>query len=119
MATPAIKPLVPTAALTNAAATYYTMAGANDNSVAQVTSLVISNTDSAAHAVTIYNVPKGGSAAVSNQVFPATSIPANTAWMPSAPGGGELWVVPNGGTIQALADASSKVNLTVGGREYV
>jgi hypothetical protein len=112
----ALKPLVATQFLTNAAATYYTVPQALANSIAIPEMFVFANTDSSAHTITMHNVVSGGSAASSNKIFATVSIPANTTWIGRYPGG--AFVMGAGGTLQALADANSVVTLTVGGREF-
>jgi hypothetical protein len=113
----ALKPLVGTQYLTNAAATYYTVPQAMANSIAVVHSLVIANTDTAAHTFTIHNVASGDSATNGNRIFAGVQIPANTTWIGRYPEEG-AFIMAGGGTLQAFADANSVITLSIGGREY-
>src|SRR6185437_12957997 len=98
--------------------TYYTAPQGPGNSVTAVHSFILANQDSAAHLVTLYNVPSGGSASNGNKILAAVSLPANTTWIGKY-ADEPIVVIPGGGTLQALADANSVVTLTVGGKEYV
>jgi hypothetical protein len=120
----AYKPLVegtndPTLFLTNAAATYYTVAANPQNTITIVRGLILCNTDSAAHTVRVHNVNAGDSAAAANALlYDVTLAAAGTegSVLKICYNEGE-WVMTAGMTIQALADASSKVTITLCGAE--
>lgn len=122
MSGPAYKPLVqltnaPTSALTASVATYYTVPDRPDNAITIVRGMILSNTDTSALTVQVYNVASGGSAAQTNAILYNVSIPANTVVQFSF-GEGE-WVMTAGMTIQAKASSASVVTLTLGGCEIV
>lgn len=93
------------AQLTATAATYYT-APANTRSI--VKKLTFTNTDTGARTVTVYLVPNGGTAGVTNILVSARSV-----------GPGETYdcyeavnhALQAGGFIQALADVAAKVTI--------
>jgi len=97
--------------LTTAAATYYTAAAGEKMKIS-----MMSLTNSAATAVTatVYLVPSGGTAGVTNLILSARSIPAS---------GGEPYIVrsalgqtiPAGGTIQALASVAASITIVASG----
>ncbi len=106
-----VKQLTPTAQLTAAAAVYYT---APANTTAEIGAATVTNVTATARTVTVSLVPSGGSAGLTNIVVQTRTVPANAAV--------QLWELigqklPPGATIQALADAATAVNLTVGGYE--
>jgi hypothetical protein len=107
------KQLVPTAQLTNAAATYYTaLAGV----IADISAATATNVTAGVVTVTVYLVASGGSAGSTNTVVETKSVPANSSV--------QLWElvgqkVPAGATIRALASSAASINLTVGGYEVV
>lgn len=75
-----------------------------------VTEVLIANTSSAAVTVTVYFVPSGGIAGVTNVVVPEAPVPANTLAIlelrtPLAPDD----------TIQAFQGTADKVTLTISG----
>lgn len=114
---PSVVPLVETQYLPNVAGALYTNPAAQIGQIAEVTSFVICNTDSAAHTVTLYNVASGDSPGGSNTIFAAASIPANTTWIGKYDQG--CVIIGPGGSLQGLADAASKVTITVGGKVYL
>lgn len=96
------KRLVNGSQLTGAAATYYT---APASTKAVVKSCAICNTTAGAIAVTVYLVPSGGTAGVTNAVISGLSVAANATY--ACP---ELvnQVIEAAGTLQALG-----ANLTI------
>lgn len=90
------KRLISGSQLTGSAATYYTTPAATSTVIKK---LVLINTTAAPVACTIYLIPSGGSAGVTNSVTVARSIGANESWScPEA----ENMVLPTGGFLQAL-----------------
>lgn len=120
MTTAGAKPLTQgsnaaTVALTNAAATYYTAPSSPDNIVVHVRMLMVCNVDAADHTFTVHSVASGGAVATSNAIFYAAKLKANQTAKFSFDRG--EWVLTAGMTIQALADASNDVTITLGGEE--
>lgn len=107
----------PTVALTASDATYYTVPDKPDNAITMVRGMILSNTDTVARAVRVFNVASGDTAAQANAILYDVSIPANTVVQFSF-GEGE-WVMTSGGTIQAKASTASVVTITLGGQEIV
>ena len=99
--------LFASAQLPNAAAAFCTLPATPANVVASGVRVRLANTDSAAHAVTLYAVPNGGSASASNECLPAVSIAAN--------GYLDVDMPPLGasGTYQGFADTASKVTVSL------
>lgn len=118
--TPAFKPLVqgsndPTVAMTNSAATYYTVPAAPDNTITHVRGLILCNTDSSARTVRVHNVASGDSVAAANAIFYDLEIAAKQTVKVCFDEG--HWVMTAGMTIQALADTGSVVTITLSGQE--
>lgn len=90
--------------LTGSAATIYTMPATPAGVVLRNARIRFTNIDTAAHAVTVYAVPSGGSASTTNECLPAVSIPPNGYIDVDIP---QLAVSD---FIQAFADTASKVN---------
>lgn len=96
--------------LTGSAATYYTATGVKT----RVDALALTNTTSSAVAATVYLVPSGGSAGVSNCVLSARFIGAGETFVP--PGAIGQWI-DTGGTIQAFAGSAAAITLVASGVE--
>jgi hypothetical protein len=104
------KQLIAPQHITNTAATYYTATRVTG----RADMMTATNTDTAAHTLTVHIVPSAGSAAAGNKIISAKSI------MP-----GETYVcyemlgqnIPSGSFIQALADANTAIVLTASGIE--
>lgn len=106
-----LKALIPAAQLTSSAATYYTATRVT----ARVDNFTVTNTDSAAHQVTVYLIASGGSAGDSNTIIDTKSINAGETYnCPEMIGK----VIPPGAFIQALADANSVLTISAGGIEF-
>jgi hypothetical protein len=95
------KRLISGSQLTGSAATYYTVP-TNTNAVispkAVITRLILCNTTAGAVACTVYLVPSGGAAGVTNTITSAKSIAVGETWCcPEAEG----QVLEAGGFIQA------------------
>lgn len=105
--TPAL--LIAPQQLTNATATYYTGPAGGNGTV--VKKMVLFNTDTVAHNVTINLVPNGGTAAVSNEVL-VVSVAAGSTYIVNE---FNNQVVGPNATIQAKADAASVVNIAASG----
>lgn len=88
--------LISGSTLTGSAATYYT---AGTATTVVIKKLIICNTTAGALSVTIYLVPSGGSAGVTNTITSARAIAAGETWCcPEA----ENQVLPTGGFISAF-----------------
>jgi hypothetical protein len=91
--------------LGNSNGTIYTMPATPNTLLLRNGRVRLTNTDSAAHAVTLNAVPNGGSASATNQILPAVSIPPN----------GYLDVdIPQlafNDSIQGFADTANKVSI--------
>lgn len=93
------------AQLTASAATYYT---APSNTKSIIKKLTFTNTDTVARTVTVYLIPSGGTAGVTNILISAQSIGAGECWECYAAQGQTLQAA---GFLQALADVTSKVTI--------
>lgn len=107
------KKIIPGSQLTNAAATYYT---APANTTTQIRKLTFVNNDSSAHTVTVYLVPSGGTAGVTNLLVKAAAIAAGATFEAFE---AEGHILQTGDFIQALADAGSQVTIQGSGVEIV
>ena len=96
--------------LTTSAATYYTAT----NLKARIDALALTNTTGGAITATVYLVPSGGSAGVTNCILSAVSIAANSTLV--VPGALGQWI-ESGGTIQALASANTSITIVASGVE--
>jgi len=104
------KQLIAPQMLTSSAATYYTATRVT----ARIDAFTVTNTDTAAHSLTVHIVPSGGSAAASNRVIDAKSIhPKETYTCPEMIGK----IIPSGSFIQALDDAGSVMSINAAGIE--
>lgn len=90
------KRLISGSQLTGSAATYYTTPAATTTIIKK---LIFCNTTAGAVTVTVYLVPSGGTAGVTNEITAVHSVAVNETWScPEA----ENMVLPTGGFIQAL-----------------
>lgn len=105
------KRLVAGSQLTTSAATYYTAT----NCKARIDACAVTNTSAGAITVTLYLVPPAGTAGASNCIASATSIAAGATYVP--PGAIGQWL-ESGGTLQALASATTSLTLVASGVEY-
>lgn len=104
------KALIPATQLTNAAATYYTAT----RCTARVDNMTVTNTDSAAHQLTVYLIASGGTASDSNTIIDTKSIHAGETYTcPEMIGK----YIPSGYFIQALASTAAVVTIDVNGIE--
>jgi hypothetical protein len=70
----------------------------------------VTNTDSAAHTVTLYRVPQSGSAGTTN-IFGADALSVGAGSTAVLPVSGQG--LANGQTLQALADTAAVVNINL------
>ena len=104
------KQLIAPQQITDSAATYYTATRVTG----RVDSMTATNTDTAAHTLTVHIVPSAGSASAGNRIISAKSImPGETYSCFEMVG----QVIPSGSFIQALSDAGSVITLTASGLE--
>lgn len=78
----------------------------------QITALTAANTDSAPHAITLYIVPAGGSAAKATITTPARVIPAGGTYNGQNEYG---QVLGPGDALWGFADTASQVNILASG----
>lgn len=102
-----------TGQLTGSAATLATVPTTEDWIVDDV---VLCNTDSASHTVTLNFVPPGGSAAVANELLSAFAVAASTTTSLAATLGKLGIVLEAGWFVSGVASTASKVNVWVVGR---
>lgn len=105
------KRLVNGSQLTTSAATYYT---APANTLTTISASSVTNTTATAQAVTVYLVPSGGTAGVTNCVCSARVVAPGETYNIS---GAIAQTLASGGTIQALSDAATALTLVVSGYE--
>jgi hypothetical protein len=91
------------AALTTSAVAYYT---AGTGVTATINNLSLTNTSANPVAVTLYNVPNGGTAGTSNELMAAFSIAGGQTYVPPAAIGLHIG---SQGTLQALAATGAVV----------
>lgn len=101
--------LTPSAQLTNAAASIYTVPA---NGKAVIKRAVFTNVDTVTRLLTVHRVASGGSATTANQVITTQRLTPGEAYVAA-----ELanMVLDAGDSIQALADANTAVNATMSG----
>lgn len=105
------KRLVDGSQLTASAATYYTTPA---NTLSTIAAMSVTNTTATARTVTVYLVPSGGSAGVTNCVCSARTVaPGETFNVPGAIG----QTLAAGGFISALADSATALTLVASGYE--
>ena len=107
------KKIIPGSQLTNVVATYYTCPA---NTKCLVKKLTFTNNDTSARSVTLYLVPSGGTAGVTNLLTKAQSIVAGGVYEAFEASG---HVLMPGDTIQALADTGAMVTIQGSGSEFV
>jgi len=107
------KKLVPGSQLTSSAATYYTCP---TNTKTLIKKATFTNTDSSARTITLYLVPIGGTAGVTNILSDAVSVASLTTYEAFE---AEGHILEAGGTLQALADVGAKVTFQASGVEIV
>lgn len=95
------------AATTSASVLYTASSGARSH----INCITVCNTAGAGATFSIYIVPSGGTASAANAIFSGSAIAANTTFVTN----NGLWIIPPGGTVQALASATTvSFNLTGG-----
>jgi hypothetical protein len=105
------KRLVDGSQLTASAATYYT---APANTLTTISACTLTNTTAGAVTATLYLVPTGGAASVSNCILSARTIsPGESFNVGSAIG----QTLAAGGTLQALAGSATSIALVASGYE--
>ena len=97
--------------LTASAATYYT---APANTFATIAACTLTNTTGGAITATLYLVPNGGTAGVTNCILSARTLAAGESFNVGSAIGQTL---PAGGTLQALASATTSITLVCSGYE--
>lgn len=86
----------------------------SSNVKTRIDKLSFTNTDSLAHAVTVYLVPLGGAPVASNTITIAHSVAAGETWnSPDAVG----QILAVGGSIQAFADTGAVVTISGAGTQ--
>lgn len=105
------KKIIPGSQLTAAAATYYT---APANTRTKISKLTFTNNDTVARTITLYLVPSGGSAGVTNLLTKAAPVGPGAVYEAFE---AEGHVLQPGDTIQALADSASQVTIQASGLE--
>lgn len=106
------KRLVSGSQIAASATTYYTAA---TGTKARIDSLALTNTTGTGRTVTLYLVPSGGTAGVTNCVLSAYTVAAGETYVP--PGIIGQWL-ESGGTLQAVASAATAVTLVASGVEW-
>lgn len=99
------------AQLTTSAATYYT---APTNTYTTISACSLCNSTATARYATVYLVPNGGSAGVTNIVLSQRVIAAGETYNVSAVIG---QTIPPGATLQALAEANTAITIVASGYE--
>lgn len=106
------KPLIDPTTVAATTTTYYTVP---TNVTTTLTQFALHNTSASAVQVTVYLVPSGGSAGVTNQIFKQTIAALETKIVYGALNAS----LESAATIQAIADTASVVALHISGREVV
>lgn len=75
---------------------------------ADIRSIKMGNTDSAARIYSLYKVPSGGSAGPATMIHPSVLIEAGEPISDD-----DIQVLLAGGTIQGLADVANKITVTI------
>lgn len=107
------KRLAVPAQLTATAATYYTVPA---NTRTTIKKLTFSNSTSGARLVTVYLVPSGGTAGVTNILCITKTVGAYDTWDCDKASGHTLEA---GSTIQCLCDAATAITIHASGIEVV
>ena len=105
------KRLVDGSQLTASAATYYTVPA---NTLTTVSACTLTNTTGGAITATLYLVPNGGSAGVTNCILSARTIAAGESFNVGSAIGQTLAA---GGTLQGLAGSATSITLVASGYE--
>lgn len=105
------KQLCAGAQLTTSAATYYTVPA---NTITTIAACTLTNSTGTARTATVYLVPNGGTAGVTNIILSARTIAAGESYNVAAAIGQSI---PAGATIQALSDAGTAVTIVASGYE--
>ena len=105
------KRLVDGSQLTAAAATYYTTPA---NTLATISAMTLTNTTAGAVTATVYLVPSGGSAGVTNCILSGRTLAAGESFNVGSAIGQTLAA---GGTLQALAGSATSITLVASGYE--
>lgn len=106
------KPLIDPTTIANTTTTYYTVPA---NVVTTITQATLHNTSSSPVLVTVYLVPSGGSAGVTNQIYKQRLAALETKIVYGALNAS----LESAATLQAQADTASVVALHLSGREVV
>ena len=108
----ALRPVsVDGAQIANSATTYYTAT----NKRSRIDTCALTNTTAGAITATVYIVPSGGTAGVTNCVLSAKSIAAGATYIP--PGVIGQWL-ETGGTLQALASSATSITIVAIGVDF-
>lgn len=107
------KRLATPAQLTTSAFSYYLVPG---NTRTTIKKLTFSNSTSAARLVTVYLVPSGGTAGVTNMLCITKTVGAYDTWDCDKASGHTLEA---GSTLQCLADAATAITIHASGIEVV
>ena len=83
----------------------------------KINSLYVTNDTTTSDQITLYNVPNGGSAGVTNIIAIAVTIPGDGMPVWFATENTPIWVEASG-TIQAIADTADQFTIQGGGLEY-
>lgn len=105
------KRLVSGSQLTTSAATYYTVPA---NTTTTISACTLTNTTAGAVTATVYLVPSGGSAGVTNCILSARVIAAGESYNVGSAIGQTM---PADGTLQALAGSATSITLVASGYE--
>jgi len=105
------KRLVAGSQLTTSAATYYTVPA---NTITTISACTVTNTTATAQTVTLYLVPSGGTAGVTNAVCSGRVVAPGESWNVHGAIGQTLAA---GGTLEALSDAGTALTLVASGYE--
>lgn len=105
------KRLVSGSQLTASAATYYTVPA---NTITTISACTLTNTTAGAVTATVYLVPSGGSAGVTNCILSARVIAAGESYN-VGPAIGQSMAA--GGLLQALAGSATAITLVASGYE--
>jgi hypothetical protein len=104
------KTLVTPQQVTNSTATYYTATGVKT----RIHKITVTNPTATARDITIYVVPSGGSAGDSTTIVKTRTVLPLETW--------DCWalsghIIPSGGTLQAVASASTALTLYASGAD--
>lgn len=91
--------------LSGAAATIFTVPATPSSTLLRNGRVRLTNTDTVAHAVTMYAVANGGSASAANEILPAVSVSPNYYLDVDLP------QMKAGDFLQAFADTANKITI--------